>query len=304
MEKARLDGIKRLLEITERKCNHDILLSTKNLHELGASPFPYIVPIIPRLLLEDLIKDEHFILADLLKSIPCCSSQAGFDQEPQAEFAQEALTTFVRPDQSPLVVQDPKPAPQAAKKKKGKKREEVGQVKPAYTGLEGFVDWVIPTLLTGETEDDRHAPQIASEPAEESEHDMSSLAIKFFTRMFKQAASAQGETTPGSEVPGSKHPKRSGLNEEVQNSPTVITSDSLEQASDALPTLKGAAQDASKEACASLEDGTSTGGPPSINKVGARLPLQRQSLVCRSRLDGITSQLPALAGQGVLIGWC
>ena len=35
----------------------------------------------------------------------------GSDQEPQVEFAQEALTTFVRPDQSPLDVQDPKPAP-------------------------------------------------------------------------------------------------------------------------------------------------------------------------------------------------
>ena len=57
----------------------------------------------------------------------------GFDQEPQAKFVQEALTTFVWPDQSPF-------APQAAKKKKGKKGEKVGQVKPTSAGLEGFVD--------------------------------------------------------------------------------------------------------------------------------------------------------------------
>ena len=111
VEKVRLDSIRWLLEITKRERNHELLLSTKNLQELGASPFPYIVPVIPRPLPEELIKGEHFILANLLKSILGSSSQAGSDQEPQAEFAQEALTTFVRPDQSPLAVQDPKPTP-------------------------------------------------------------------------------------------------------------------------------------------------------------------------------------------------
>ena len=77
MEKTRLDRIRRLLEITEKERNHKLLLSIKNLQELGASPFPYIVPVIPRLLPEKLIKGEHFILADLLKSIPGSSSQAG-----------------------------------------------------------------------------------------------------------------------------------------------------------------------------------------------------------------------------------
>ena len=48
-----------------------------NLQKLGAIPFPYIVPIIPRLLLEELIKSEHFVLDDLLKSITGSSSQAG-----------------------------------------------------------------------------------------------------------------------------------------------------------------------------------------------------------------------------------
>ena len=90
------------------------------------------------------------------------------------------------------------------------------------------MDWVIPTLPTEETQGDRLAPQIASESAEESEHDMYSLVVGFSVRMLKRAASAQGETTPGSEVPGGKCLKRSGLNEEVQKISTVITSDSLE----------------------------------------------------------------------------
>ena len=79
----------------------------RNLQELCASPFPYIVPLIPCPLLEEFIKGEHFILPDLLKSIPGSSSQAGStpEQEPQAEIAQGALVSFVRPDQLPSTVQ-------------------------------------------------------------------------------------------------------------------------------------------------------------------------------------------------------
>ena len=87
---------------------------------IGASPFPYIVLIIPHAFPEELIKGENFILVDLLKSIPGISSQAGSNQDSQVEFAQEALTIVVRSDQSPLVVQDSKHAPQVTKKKKWK----------------------------------------------------------------------------------------------------------------------------------------------------------------------------------------
>ena len=95
MEKARLDRIRWLLEITEEERNHELHLSIKNLQELGASPFPYIVFFIPHPLPEELIKGEHFVLSDLLKLIPVCFSQVEFDQEPQAESAQGALTNFV-----------------------------------------------------------------------------------------------------------------------------------------------------------------------------------------------------------------
>ena len=47
VEKTSLDRIRRLLKITERVHNHELLLSMKNLQELGASPFPYIVLVIP-----------------------------------------------------------------------------------------------------------------------------------------------------------------------------------------------------------------------------------------------------------------
>ena len=116
--------------------------------------------------------------------------------------------------------------------------------------------------------------------------------------------SAQGETNPSFEVPGKKHSKRSGLDEEVQKNPTVVTLDSPERASDALPALEDATQDASKEACASLKDGIPARGLPSADKVvaeapsvettvGHPLPAKRSDLI----IGGSTSQ-------GVLISWC
>ena len=74
-------NISRWLEITERECN-ELLLSVKNSHELGSSPFPYIALVIPRSLPGEVVGGEHFVLADLLKSILDNSSQAGSAQEP------------------------------------------------------------------------------------------------------------------------------------------------------------------------------------------------------------------------------
>ena len=88
----------------------------------------------------------------------------------------------------------------------------------------------------GETQGVRLVLQIASELAEESGDNMSSLDVGFAARMRKRVASDQRETTLGSEVPGDKRPKQSGLNEAFQKFPVVITLNSLEQASDALPT--------------------------------------------------------------------
>ena len=85
--------------------------------------------------------------------------------------------------------------------------------------------------------------------------------------MRKQAVSFRGETTPSSEVSGGKRPKRSSLDEEAKKSPTVITVDSPERASDVLLTLEGVAQHASREACASLEDGVPAEGALSPNRV-------------------------------------
>ena len=47
VESASFAKIRRLLEISEQKMHHEVLLTVKNLHDLSRHPFPYSVPIIP-----------------------------------------------------------------------------------------------------------------------------------------------------------------------------------------------------------------------------------------------------------------
>ena len=75
------------------------------------------------------------------------------------------------------------------------KKKKTGQAKVVDMRLEGFVDW---TNLR------------VSKSAE-----MYGLISSFAARMCKQAASAQGETAPGSEVPSGNRPKLSGQDEEA-----------------------------------------------------------------------------------------
>ena len=104
-------------------------------------------------------------------------------------------------------MQDPKLAPQMAKKKKS------GQAKVVDEGLEGFVDLTNPTV---------------SESTEERESEMSGLVTGFAMSRRKRAANAQEETTLGLKVLGGKRSKPSRFDEEVQADPMVITMDSSE----------------------------------------------------------------------------
>ena len=66
----------------------------KNLRELGASPFPYIISVVPRSFPAYLIKGEHFVLADLFKLNPGSSSQVISAQEDQAKTFKGTLVRF------------------------------------------------------------------------------------------------------------------------------------------------------------------------------------------------------------------
>ena len=144
----------------------------KNLRELDANPFCYIVPVIPCPLPTKLVKGEHFVLADLFDSILGSSSQAG---SAQARVAERALVESVMSDQLPLAKQDPQPTPQAAKKNKKMRENKGGRTKAIDVGLESFMDWT---------------DQTSSQLTEEEEDNMSSLTAKFTAWMRKRAASS------------------------------------------------------------------------------------------------------------------
>ena len=63
----------------------------KNLREMDGSPFPYIIPIVPRSLTIEVIEGEHFVLADLLKFVQGSSYQPIPTQEDQTEAAARTL---------------------------------------------------------------------------------------------------------------------------------------------------------------------------------------------------------------------
>ena len=79
--------------------NHELLLTVKNLRELSGSPFPYTIPIVPRLSPTEVIEGEHFVLADLLKLVPSSSSQLTLAQEDQTEVVGRTLVRFAHVSQ-------------------------------------------------------------------------------------------------------------------------------------------------------------------------------------------------------------
>ena len=133
IEKASLEHIRRLLEITEVERNHELLLMLRNFRELGASPFPYIIPIVPHSLPTELIEREHFVFADLFNLNPGSSSQ-----EDQAEAAKRTLVMSARATQP----QSPQPRPRLEKKKEERKKTRARQMKSTGVGLEDFVNWM------------------------------------------------------------------------------------------------------------------------------------------------------------------
>ena len=162
-----------MLEITEAERNHELLLTARNLRELGASPFPYIIFVIPRSLPEE-NEGEHFVLADFLKLNLGNSSRAVSGQKDRARAARGTLVRYAQANQP----QSPRHVPQTAKKRKENKTR-ARQTKAVSDELEDFMDWT---------------SVISNEPAEEGE--MSSLVAEFSTQMRKRAEARRVRPPP------------------------------------------------------------------------------------------------------------
>ena len=66
VEKASLEKIRRLLEVSEQERHCEVLLTLKNLADVRQSPAPYSFLIIPHSLPLEIVEGEHFVTSDLL----------------------------------------------------------------------------------------------------------------------------------------------------------------------------------------------------------------------------------------------
>ena len=69
MEKASLEKILRLLEISEQEHDYEVLLTLKNLADVRRNLAPNSLPIIPHPLPLEIVDREHFVIVDLLNLI-------------------------------------------------------------------------------------------------------------------------------------------------------------------------------------------------------------------------------------------
>ena len=76
VEKASLEKIRWLLEISEQEHHYEVLLTLKNLVDVRRNPAPYSLPIITRPLPSEIVDGEHFITADLLNLIAGSASSS------------------------------------------------------------------------------------------------------------------------------------------------------------------------------------------------------------------------------------
>ena len=82
VEKASLEKIRRLLEVSEHERHCEVLLTVKNFADVRRSPAPYSLSIIPRSLPSEIVDGEHFVTTDMLDLL---AGRAPSPEDPEAE---------------------------------------------------------------------------------------------------------------------------------------------------------------------------------------------------------------------------
>ena len=76
VEKSSIEKIRRLLQISERQCHYQVLLTRENISTARHNPPPYTLPVIPRLLPSNVVEGEHFVLADVRRLVSGSASSS------------------------------------------------------------------------------------------------------------------------------------------------------------------------------------------------------------------------------------
>ena len=97
MEKASLEKIRKLLEVSEQERHCEVLLTLKNLADVRQTPAPYSLPVIPRLSPLEIVEGEHFITSDLLSLL---EGRAPPTRDPEAEESHQEQASRASPASS------------------------------------------------------------------------------------------------------------------------------------------------------------------------------------------------------------
>ena len=90
VEKASLEKIHRLLEVSEQECHCEVLLTLKNLADVRWSPAPYCLSIIPHSLPLEIVVEKHFVTSDLLSLLAGSAPSTG-DLEAEVSHREQVL---------------------------------------------------------------------------------------------------------------------------------------------------------------------------------------------------------------------
>ena len=94
VEKASLEKIHRLLEISKRERHYEVLLTLKNISNVRRNPTPYSLLIIPRPLPSEIVDGEHFVTANLLHLISSSVLPSGdLEVEPSSRELRARITS-------------------------------------------------------------------------------------------------------------------------------------------------------------------------------------------------------------------
>ena len=203
VEKSSFEQIRRLSEISEHECLYKVLLTPDNISVVRCNPVPYTLLVIPRPLPSDIVKGEHFVIADLQRLISSCTrpsgglvveascrvqgagSASGSSTSPSEDssFAHPVpsrRTRISHPEQLPLLERVTGSAPRVIKiKRKG----VAGQRNIPWSKGDDFIPWV-----SAEHKDFQDLEE------EEREERMTGLLDRYANRKRKRQLSSDSES--------------------------------------------------------------------------------------------------------------
>ena len=204
VEKASLEKIHRLVEISELERHYEVLLTLKNLADVRRSSAPYSLPIIPRPLPSEIVDGEHFVATDLLSLI---AGSASPSEDPEAETLNREQASRAPSIPSASTSGDSSPAPPGPSRgergicpvrlpllRKGIgsaplvlkiKKKGTNRGKNALGAqVKDFIPWVCPKPSW---------PFALEEEEEEEEEEMKGLLDRYATRKRKRQEDAERE---------------------------------------------------------------------------------------------------------------